>query len=316
MGLIPKIVLTPLKWASKKVIKRTLLRFPGGDQQSAIACVYCPEMCRFSCPTAVVSGNDAVTPCNKMGLLYKEEKWPGRLSKKQELWPIYDCTGCGRCTEYCVYDMPVTQKLFSGRKTFKWDRAQEVAAELTDSIDVSGDLADELGDETRSLRRREAFLNTFTKGSPVLVSEPKACFFLRESGVLAKLTWEASLKAVPVSTSWVQLLAGKTWLLHESVWYSRHLKSSEVMDSWVHSLLQSGSRVIRPFEHGRDCIDCGGEGTYAKLFPTQAEQMAKEIWEKDQHRAQGILCVSKRCAMHFRQVLGAQVPVLAIEELK
>ncbi|MGZ3709234.1 MAG: hypothetical protein ACXWPM_10880, partial [Bdellovibrionota bacterium] len=97
MGSIPKIVSTPLKWASKQVLNRTLLRFPGGDSHDPIACVYCPEMCRFSCPTAVVSGNDAVTPCNKMGLVYKEKKWPGQASQGAPLWPIYDCTGCGRC---------------------------------------------------------------------------------------------------------------------------------------------------------------------------------------------------------------------------
>src|SRR4051812_5534741 len=120
MGSIPKIVSTPLKWASKRLIHSTLLRFPGGDPQSSVACVYCPEMCRFSCPTAVVSGNDAVTPCNKMGLLYKEEKWPGKLSSEGPLWPIYDCTGCGRCTEYCVYEMPVQERLFEARKKWKW----------------------------------------------------------------------------------------------------------------------------------------------------------------------------------------------------
>ena len=324
MGSIPKIVLTPLKWASKKIINRTLLRFPGEDQQTPIACVYCPEMCRFSCPTAVVSGNDAVTPCNKMGLLYKEEKWPGSLSKESELWPIYDCTGCGRCTEYCVYEMPVTQKLFAARKTFKWDRAQEVATEITDELDRVGDLADELGDQGNAKRRMEKFIQSLstpplsegtTQPVSIQVNEPKSCFYLNQNGYPATLKWEDQLKTEGVPSEVIQKLESKTWLVHESGWHSRHLKSSEVIHSWFESLRQAGVKVERPFAHGRDCIDCGGEGAYSRLFPEQADQMAREIWERDQHRAQGILCISQRCAQHFRKVMGAKVPVLAIQEL-
>src|SRR5262249_47981854 len=125
----------PLKWVSKQFINRTLLRFPGGDEHSPIACTFCPEMCRFSCPSAVVSGNDAVTPCNKNSLLYKEEKWPGRASAGGPLWTIYDCTGCGRCTEFCVYEMPVADQLFAARAAHPWEPARRAAALLTDAED-------------------------------------------------------------------------------------------------------------------------------------------------------------------------------------
>ena len=329
MGSIPKIVSTPLKWVSKKLLHRTLLRFPGGDQHSPIACVYCPEMCRFSCPTAVVSGNDAVTPYNKMGLLYKEERWPGRLSEQTQLWPLYDCTGCGRCTEYCVYDMPVAEQLFQARQEFKWDRAIQVASDLTDETDPAGDLAFELGDQTNAKRRRENLLKTINADfvsmasvsaapvpvASVSVDEPKICFYLRQNQIPSVLSWETHLASDRVPDGVIQKLVGTTWLVHESVWHSRNLKSANKIEKWLQSLQKSGVKGIQPFAHGVDCIDCGGEGAYSKLFPTQANQMACDLWERDRHRAQGLLCVSRRCAEHFRKALGSHIPVIALQEL-
>ncbi len=314
MGLIPKIVLTPLKWASKAVLHKTLLRFPGGDSKSPIACVYCPEMCRFSCPTAVVSGNDAVTPCNKMGLLYKEKKWPGQSAQGGPLWPIYDCTGCGRCTEYCVYEMPVMDQLFEARKLHKWEFATKAAAELTDEIDPVGDLADELGDEDSSIRRLEKFTKK-NQNRNTGVREPRSLFFLRQKGFTGSLTWEPWLHEA-ISDSIKKKLSGKTWLLHESVWLSRHLNRVHDLQTWIEAARMAGLQLKRPFAQGHDCIDCGGEGAYPRLFPSQSLQMAREFWERDQHRADGILCMSKRCADHFRKALDSHVAILAFEELQ
>ena len=171
MRSIRKIVSTPIKWAFKTVLHKTLLRFPGGDQHSPIACVYCPELCRFSCPTAVVSANDAVTPCNKMGLTYKAEKWPDQTLRHQPLWPIYDCTGCGRCTEYCLYEMPVMDQLFAARKKWKWDAAESASAQITDASDPVGDLADELGDAATAQRRLKVYLADRSDGGSTAQSQ-------------------------------------------------------------------------------------------------------------------------------------------------
>jgi ferredoxin len=317
VGSIPKIVSTPLKWASKKFIHATLLRFPGGDEHSPIACTYCPEMCRFSCPTAVASGNDAVTPCNKNSLLYKEQRWPGRAGGGGPLWTIYDCTGCGRCTNYCVYGMPVGEMLFEARKRFGWDRAREVAAGLGDAADPVGDLADELGDEAAAERRRKAFVAAAGEGG-VTVDEARSCYFLQARGTAANLSWDQWLGQLPTSPAWERLrarLAGKRWLVHESVWFSRRLGKADDVRGWVERAGGLGAGLVLPFHAGKDCIDCGGEGAYARLFPEQAATMAREIWERDRHRADGVLCLSARCAAHFRAVLGASVQVVALGEL-
>ncbi|MGZ3689813.1 MAG: hypothetical protein ACXWP5_00800 [Bdellovibrionota bacterium] len=309
MGSIPKIVSTPLKWASKQVLNRTLLRFPGGDSHDPIACVYCPEMCRFSCPTAVVSGNDAVTPCNKMGLVYKEKKWPGQASQGAPLWPIYDCTGCGRCTEYCVYEMPVMEQLFEARKSNRWEVADRAASELTDEQDPVGDLADELGAAAAATRRAREF-----SAKPSTVIEPRSLYFLKQQGIAAESIWDRVLSAPP-SKKMLAALSGKTWLFHESVWFSRQLGRDAEIQTWINSARALGVEIRRPFHTGRDCIDCGGEGAYRLMFPVQARQMAVEIWERDRHRAQGVLCLTGRCAEHLRASLGDTVPVVALSEL-
>jgi ferredoxin len=295
LGSIPRIVSTPIKWASKRLIKRLVLSFPASEPLT-VACVYCPEMCRFSCPTAVASGNDAVTPCNKMGLLYKEAKWPGRASAGGELWPVYDCTGCGRCTEFCVYQQPVAETLFRARAANAWSPAREAARALTDAEDAAGDLADELGDAAAAGRRKAAF-----RGLP---EEPKAAHFLGR-----ELSWEARLAGAPLG---LRGLAGRRWLVHESPWLSRRMGRAPAALAWVEQARAAGAQLVLPFHHGRDCIDCGGEGAYARMFPEQARVMALEIWERDRHRADGVLCFSRRCAEHFR---GAGVDAVSVPEL-
>ena len=300
MGSIPKIVSTPLKWASKKILDRTLLRFPRGDAQSPIACTYCPEMCRFSCPTAVVSGNDAVTPLNKMSLLYKEDRWPNSVSSLGELWPLYDCTGCGRCTDYCVYGMPVADRLFQARSEFQWGNARQAALEMTPELDPYGDLAFELGDLKGSQQRLDQLKSA---GQEVKVAEPKSLHFLKSHGVEARLSWEGELRASPHQAI-LDSLSGKRWLIHESVWLSRRLQKFQEVSSWIETALRLDVKFVVPFANGKDCIDCGGEGAYAKLFPKQARQMALDFWERDQHQADGVFCFSQRCASHLKSSLS------------
>lgn len=297
MRSIRKIVLTPAKWAAKRLVNGWLLRFPDGEAQSSVACVYCPEMCRFSCPTAVASGNDAVTPSNKMSLLHFSEQG---VAVPGGAWPLYDCTGCGRCAEYCVYDMPVAERLFGARGTQKWEKAWAVAQELTDLDDPWGDLAEELGDLPQAhARSARADLSGWI--------EPKAWeFLMREKRVYGKAPWDLWGQA---SEQGLVRLRGKKWLLHESVWHSRRLGRFEQVETWISALRAQGVEIRRPFAQGLDCIDSGGEGAYSRLFAQQAAVMARDIWERDRARIDGILCVSRRGAEHFKKSLGAEVPV-------
>jgi ferredoxin len=306
----------PFMFLGKKLVHTTLLRFPGGDSHDPIACTYCPEMCRFSCPTAVVSGNDAVTPCNKMGLLHKEERWPGKAAAGGPLWPIYDCTGCGRCTDYCVYEMPVADTLFGARARQGWEPARKAAATVSDRDDPVGDLADELGDEDSALRRMAAYIAR-PASTNLTADEPRSVQFLVSHGHAASLSWQSALGLkTPADVERTSAkLKGRAWLVHESVWLSRRLERAAEVASWVERMRVAGIELVMPFHHGKDCIDSGGEGAYPRLFESQARRMAQDIWDRDRHRAQGIVCFSSRGAAHLRASLGKEVAVVSVPEL-
>lgn len=310
MHSILKTVSTPVRFLAKRlargVVHGWLLRFPDGNPQSPVACVYCPELCRFSCPTAVVSGNDAVTPSKKMSLLALDMK---PAVGDAPLWPIYDCTGCGRCTEYCVYEMPVAERLIAARPAHGWEPARAVANALTDAQDPWGDLGEEMGDRAAAQRRAAAATQTGW-------IEPKAWEWLGRAGVRRQSeapweNWDARITQAPG----LARLRDKRWLFHESVWHSRRLDQAAQAGQWIEKLRAQGIEIRRPFAQGRDCIDCGGEGAYSRLFNEQGRAMAQEIWERDRHRVDGILCMSDRCAQHLREALGPDVPVESMVNL-
>jgi hypothetical protein len=71
---------------------------------------------------------------------------------------------------------------------------------------------------------------------------------------------------------------------------------------------------VWPFHAGKDSIDVGGEGAFTYLFPEIAIRMAREVWERDQGRADGIVCMSARAERHLRQALpGIEIINLADE---
>ena len=144
------------------------------------------------------------------------------------------------------------------------------------------------------------------------MTEPKSAYFLRQNGHAATWSGEAFLgERLPPAAQ--KKLGDKVWLVHESVWWNRHLKGAGAVANWVTQ--NPGVQWQLPFAHGKDCIDCGGEGAYPHLFPEQAKKMAQEFWEKDQHRAAGIFCFSQRCVEHFKKSLGPNIPIIGIEDL-
>jgi Fe-S oxidoreductase len=77
-------------------------------------CTYCPKMCRHACPVSTTTGNETWIPQAKMSTL--------NLALKQQLpftreatEPIWACTGCRQCTEYCRHGIEPGAVLFAGR---------------------------------------------------------------------------------------------------------------------------------------------------------------------------------------------------------
>jgi len=315
---IPKIVSIPVKWVSKKIIHHSLLRFPGGAKADALACTYCPELCRFSCSPSVVSGNDAVTPSNKMGLLYKEREWPDQfqdVSQGVALWPIYDCTGCGRCTHYCLHGVPVAETLFRARASHPYVPAEELSRSfLSEEMDPWGELNEEVGQKDRADQLFAAEVARHPAHVVIEVDEPKTVHYLGYRGVSTALSWQSVLMAPSSDPIWSRIqerLNGKRWLIVESSWLNRRLGRSDQVLQWVERARGLGIDLITPHQTGTDCVDTGGEGAYSWLFREQAAQMARDFWQRDAHRADSLLCFSPRIASHFQNVFLSDSSVVS-----
>jgi fumarate reductase (CoM/CoB) subunit B len=77
-------------------------------------CTYCPKMCRHACPVSTTTGHEPYIPQAKMSTL-------GLARKGHVPWtaadtePIWACTGCRQCTEYCAHGVAPGATLFAGR---------------------------------------------------------------------------------------------------------------------------------------------------------------------------------------------------------
>jgi Fe-S oxidoreductase len=77
-------------------------------------CTYCPKMCRHACPVSTATGRETVTPQAKMSALNLARKGHAPMTR-ETLEPIYACTGCRHCTEYCLHGVEPAAVLFAGR---------------------------------------------------------------------------------------------------------------------------------------------------------------------------------------------------------
>ncbi len=78
------------------------------------SCTYCPKLCRHVCPVANTEARESVTPQAKMtmaGMIHRRVAG----CKGDYASVLYHCVGCGRCTEFCERDVPVTHALFAAR---------------------------------------------------------------------------------------------------------------------------------------------------------------------------------------------------------
>jgi hypothetical protein len=210
----------------------------------------------------------------------------------------------------------VAETLFTARAQYQWTQARDVARGLTEEQDPVGDLAHELGDVDAAERRFSLYVSS-AGAERKYVTEPKSLHYLTERGIVAHLDWEEfffnmnSKRSARVRDR----LKGSRWLVIESVWFSRRLKRSADVDRWLETISHLGVELARPYAHGRDCIDNGGEGAFVDLFTTQAAVMARDLWDRDSGSADGILCFSDRAAAHFRRTLGARISVISMREL-
>ncbi len=77
-------------------------------------CSYCPKMCRHSCPVSNADANEAHTPQSKMDTLNQLRRgdlpWTSENSA-----PLWACTGCRLCSNFCDHDNEPGLVLMAGR---------------------------------------------------------------------------------------------------------------------------------------------------------------------------------------------------------
>lgn len=78
-------------------------------------CTYCPKMCRFSCPVSEVTKEETTTPWGKMELAgwFLDRQIP--FSRENAL-PLYQCSNCLACQEYCEHLNDVPEALAEVRR--------------------------------------------------------------------------------------------------------------------------------------------------------------------------------------------------------
>lgn len=77
-------------------------------------CTYCPKLCRHTCPVSNAEAKETLTPRDKMATmrLLQRAEVPRTVEQSE---PLYGCTGCGACTDFCLHKVEPGQVLFRGR---------------------------------------------------------------------------------------------------------------------------------------------------------------------------------------------------------
>ncbi len=86
------------------------------DLQSSVdLCTYCPRLCSHACPVSLVEARETVTPQAKMASFGALRRIAVPIEYPELALPLYACTGCGACTEVCLYKVEPGVVLLQGR---------------------------------------------------------------------------------------------------------------------------------------------------------------------------------------------------------
>jgi|GEM_PF-1896130 len=87
-------------------------------EKSTAYCMYCPKLCRFSCPAAEAESRETVTPWAMMRLLKLVNE--GSVEPSEEVAEtFYHCMGCRRCQTWCLHENDVPYAMWSARESMR-----------------------------------------------------------------------------------------------------------------------------------------------------------------------------------------------------
>ncbi|MEW6058031.1 MAG: (Fe-S)-binding protein [Bdellovibrionota bacterium] len=336
MKLIQNISSTLKTW----VFKNKVFKFSKRYRRDPQACFYCPEMCRFSCPTAETLRTNAITPRGKMSLLhltergYSDENVAGDSVSRQ--WFLEQCTGCGRCTEYCVHEVDVASNLreernkfwqaqnrsglegsfqgllrslevLSGRVLFCepgraswWNKNARLLKDLQVDQAVEVDFPHrEWGWGKLQSEKLAEIGKALKKCELIYLESPEVGWFFAKG-----LKADGKALSAEVRLVWPQffkLMVGAPlppgFVFHESFHLTRLLPR-------LGYSIPMYERGQMPFHSGWNVLDCGGEGFYRHAHLETAKKMATRFLGdlgKDGRKIDKIVCQSLACVEHLRQ---------------
>lgn len=98
--------------------QRPMTRLPmlEAHRGSLERCVFCPKLCRSSCPVSNVEPRETLTPWGKMSLAYfaAHGDVPAEAAYAKPAWA---CTGCQACRGACAHGNDVTKTLLTARSS-------------------------------------------------------------------------------------------------------------------------------------------------------------------------------------------------------
>jgi len=77
-------------------------------------CVFCPKLCRSSCPVSNAEPRETITPWGKMSLAWMAAHGDVPVDASHAA-PAWACTGCFACREWCDHRNPVADVLADAR---------------------------------------------------------------------------------------------------------------------------------------------------------------------------------------------------------
>jgi len=158
---------------------RPLRRLPTleASKETLERCVFCPKLCRTTCPVSNAEPRETLTPWGKMSLTYfvATESVPLEPALAAPAWA---CTGCFGCREQCDHKNDVTGTLFAARSAMNAAGAAPPAAQAVLARE-SERLAD-LGNEARGFAALEEMAPYLARGAKTALLV--GCAYTRDAG--------------------------------------------------------------------------------------------------------------------------------------
>jgi dimethylglycine catabolism B len=114
-----------------------VLRLPiaATHKRALETCVFCPKLCRASCPVSNAEASETLTPWGKMSLTYFAARGDVPIDETHAE-PAWACTGCHACRDRCDHKNEPAVALFDARADFLQrgvapEQAAKVAREAT-----------------------------------------------------------------------------------------------------------------------------------------------------------------------------------------